>query len=143
MSSTVSTFTSNWFKVKYTSMVEDYIDRMNETAECYESGECFTVHHRNGQIRITAYDVIDQSLGFYEDDEQEYWIDVEEEISTMLEEGEVFRITSLNWFKGRLESMFMSTYTWDGRQETRSLDHLLDDVSQKLEIDSKKLKGWN
>ena len=143
MSSVVSTFTSNWFKVKHPYIIEEYVERMNENTECYDSGECFTVHHHKGQVRLTAYDVIDQSLGFYEDEEQEEWIDLEDEIAGMLEEGEVFRITSLNWFKGRLDSMFVSTYTWDGRHETHSLSTILEDMGQKLEIDPKILKGWN
>ena len=123
-------------------MVEEYVDRMNDTAECYDSGEVFTVHHHNGKMRITAYDVIDQSFGFYEDEEQEAWIDVEEEIVSMLAEGEIFRLTSLNWFKGRLESMFVSTYTWDGRRESLSLSDLMDGIGDKLAIDPKRLRGW-
>ena len=143
MSATINTFTSNWFRVKHPYIVEEYVQRINENLECLPSGEELTVHEHKGQMRITGFDMIDQSLGFYEDEEQEEWIDLEEEIAGMLEEGEVFRITSLSWFKGRLSSMFMSVYTWDGRQETRSLNTWTEEVSQSLELDPKKLEGWN
>ena len=143
MSATINTFTSNWFRVKHPYIVEEYVQRINENLECLPSGEELTLHEHKGQMRITGFDMIDQSLGFYEDEEQEEWIDLEEEIAGMLEEGEVFRITSLSWFKGRLSSMFMSVYTWDGRQETRSLNTWTEEVSQSLELDPKKLEGWN
>ena len=143
MSSTISTFTTNWFSVKHPFIVEEYIQRINDHLECLPSGDPLTLHEHKGKLRITGFDMIDQSLGFYEDDEQEEWIDLEEEIAGMLEEGEVFRITSISWFKGRLSTMFMSVYTWDGRQETRSLSSWSDEISDKLELDPKVLEGWN
>ena len=142
MSSTVNTFTSNWFKVKHLFMIEEYVERINEHAECYDSGSLLTIHHHNGKIRLTAYDLIDQSFGFYEDEEQEEWIDLEEEIASILEEGEIFRLTSLSWFKGRLETMFVSTYTWDGRRESISLSNLMEDMADKLSVEAKSLRGW-
>ena len=143
MSSTINTFTSNWFRVKHPYIVEEYVERINENAECLPSGECLTIHEHQGNMRITAFDMVDQTLGFYEDEEQEEWVDLEEVIAEMLEENEIFRITSISWFKGRLSSMFMSVYTWDGRQETRSLNQWSDDISQSLDIEPKRLDGWS
>lgn len=143
MSSTIDTFTSNWFRVKYPSIIEESIDRINDHLECLPSGEALTLHHHKGKIRLTGFDMIDQSLGYYEDEEQEEWIDLEEEIAGMLEEGEVFRLTSLSWFKGRLSTMFVSVYTWDGRRETRSLSAMLSEIGEQLELDPKVLEGWN
>ena len=143
MSSTINTFTSNWFRVKHPFIVEEYVERINDNLECLPSGDPLTLHEHKGKLRITGFDMIDQSLGFYEDDEQEEWIDLEEEIAGMLEEGEVFRITSISWFKGRLSTMFMSVYTWDGRRETRSLSSWSEELSDKLGLDPKVLEGWN
>ena len=143
MSSTINTFTSNWFRVKHPFIVEEYVERINDYLECLPSGDPLTLHEHKGKLRITGFDMIDQSLGFYEDDEQEEWIDLEEEIAGMLEEGEVFRITSISWFKGRLSTMFMSVYTWDGRRETRSLSSWSEELSDKLGLDPKVLEGWN
>ena len=144
MSSTISTFTTNWVKVKFPSFIEEHVDRLNEKAECLPGGSVFTVDHYKGQIRVTAYDVIDQGLGYYEDeDEEEGWIDLEDEIIEGLIEGEVLRLTTLSWFKGRLESMEVSVTTWDGRRESRSSRELHAEIAQKLEIDQKQLGGWN
>ena len=62
MSATIDTFTSNWFRVKYPSIIEEYVDRVNDHLECLPSGEALTLHHHKGQIRLTGFDMIDQSL---------------------------------------------------------------------------------
>lgn len=143
MSSTINTYTTNWFRVKYPDEIEEHIERMNKDAECFESGDIFTVHHHKGQIRLTAFDVIEQSFGYYEEEAEEGWVDLEEEIASALEEGEVLRLTSLSWFKGRLESMSVSVSTWDGRRENRSFKTWNEEMSQSLNIDKKLLRGWN
>ena len=143
MSSTISSYTTNWIKVKYVYEIEEHIQHMNETAECFESGDLFTIHHHKGQIRITGFDLIDQSLGYYEDEEEEVWIDLEEALVNVLAKGEVLRLTSLSWFKGRLESADISVTTWDGRHEHRSMNTWMTEISQSLDIDAKQLKGWN
>lgn len=143
MSSIISTYTTNWVKIKDDFRIEEHIRCLNEKVECFDSGDGFTVNHYKGQIRITAFDVIDQSFGYYEDEDEEVWIDLEEEITGLLVEGEVLRVTSLSWFKSRLDSINISVTTWDGRHETRSSNTLFDDLSQVLEIDKKKLGGWN
>ena len=143
MSSTINTYTTNWVKIKHVSIIEEHVQYINEKAECLDSGDLFTVNHHKGQIRITAFDVMDQSFGYYEDEEEEVWIDLEEEITGLLAEGEILRVTSLSWFKGRLESMSISVSTWDGRHETRDANTLFKDISQQLDIDKKKLGGWN
>ena len=143
MSSTINTYTTNWVTLKETFSIEEHVQYINEKAECLDSGDLFTVNHYKGQIRITAFDVIDQSFGYYEDEEEEIWIDLEEEIVNVLAEGETLRLTSISWFKGRLESMDISVRTWDGRQEARSARSLFQDISQKLDVDQKKLGGWN
>ena len=38
--------------------------------------------------------------------------------------------------------MFVSTYTWDGGRESRSLNDLMDGIGDKLAIDPKRLRGW-
>ena len=143
MSASIETFTSNWFRVKDLDLVEEYVARINENSECLPSGERLTIHEHKGQIRLTGFDLVDQSLGFYEDEDEEEWIDLEEEIAGVLEEGEVFRLTSISWFKGRLSTMFISVYTWDGRSETRNVNQLFDDIGETLGFDPKVLEGWN
>ena len=144
MSSIINTFTTNWVKVTDSSSIEEHVERLNEKAECLSGGNLFTVDYYKGQIRVTAYDVIDQGLGYYEDEEEEEgWIDLEDEITGSLAQGEVLRLTTLSWFKGRLESMEVSVTTWDGRRESRSSRELYADIAQKLEIDKKQLEGWN
>ncbi|MEE2643549.1 MAG: hypothetical protein VYD19_01335 [Myxococcota bacterium] len=143
MSASIDTVASNWFQVTDVDMLEEYVTQINDHLECLPSGEPLTIHHRNGQIRLTGFDMIDQSLGFYEDEEEEEWIDLEEVIAGMLAEGEVFRLTSLSWFKGRLSTMFVSVYTWDGRRETRSLSEISGEISEKLGLEAKTLDGWN
>ena len=142
MSSSIHTFTSNWFKVKNPSFIEDYVCRINDGVEYLDSGDQLTMHEYQGKIRLTAFDMIDQTLGFYEDEDCEEWIDLEEEIAGMLEEGEVFRLTSISWFKGRLSEMRLSVHTWDGRQKSTSIDEWTSALSQELEVDSKRLSGW-
>lgn len=143
MSASIDTVTSNWFQVTDIDTLEEYVTRINENLECLPSGESLTIHHHKGKIRLTGFDMIDQSLGFYEDEEEEEWIDLEEVIAEMLAEGEVFRLTSLSWFKGRLSTMFLSVYTWDGRRETRSLSDISTEISEKLALEAKALDGWN
>lgn len=143
MSSTINTYTSNWFQVKDLDQIEEYVVRINETVEYINPNEELTIHHRNGQIRLTAFDMIDQSLGFYEDEEEEEWIDLESKIADMLEEGEVFRLSSISWFKGRLSHVNFSVYTWDGRQESRSLNDWDAEISKQLDLEKNCLDGWN
>ena len=144
MSSTINTYVTNWVKVKHDSIIEEHVNYLNEKAECLPGGSLFEVNYHKGQIRITAYDVIDQGLGYYEDEEmEEGWIDLEDEIIGLLAKGEVLRLTTLSWFKGRLESMDVSVTTWDGRREGRSSRELYKDIAQKLEVDPKQLGGWN
>ena len=133
MSSTVSSYTTNWFKVKHLFEIEEHIDRINEKVEHYESGDSFTIHHHKGRIRITGFDLIDQSFGYYEDDENEVWIDLEEEMIHLLDEGEVLRLTIVEWFKGRLESVNVNVSTWDGRRESRSMQSWMTEMSESLE----------
>ena len=143
MSSTLNTYTTNWFKVRHPFMVEEWIELLNKTAESIGGDETFTLHHYKGQMRITGYDLIDQDFGYYEDEEQEEWIDLEEEIANMLVEGEIFRFTSISWFKGRLESMWITAHTWDKKRTSRDLGQVMKAMGEELEIDPKRLKGWN
>ena len=143
MSMTLNTYTSNWFKVKYPDELEEYVDLINERVEFLDDNEKLTLHYHNGQLRLTAYDLIDQSLGYYEDEEEEDWVDLEEKIAEMLEENEVFRLTSMSWFKGRLSHFDMSVHTWDGRRESRAIYQWDQEISEKLNIDKKVLGGWN
>ena len=140
---TLNTYTSNWFKVDDPDSLEDYVLLINERVEYLNEDEQLTLHYHNGQIRLTAFDLIDQSLGYYEDEEEEEWIDLEEKIAEMLVEGEVFRLTSMSWFKGRLSHFDMSVSTWDGRRESRSVYQWDQEMSEKLAIDKKQLGGWN
>lgn len=123
--------------------MEEHITFINERVEYLNESDQLTLHHHNGQIRLTAFDLIDQSLGYYENEDEEEWVDLEEVIAEMLEEGEVFRLTSISWFKGCLNHFNMNVHTWDGRQEGRLLYQWDTDISEKLEIDKKQLGGWN
>ena len=144
MSSMINTYVTNWVKVKNDSIIEEHVTYLNEKAECLSGGSLFEVHYHKGQIRITAYDVIDQGLGYYEDEEtEEGWIDLEDELVEMLAEGEVLRLTTLSWFKGRLESLDVTVSTWDGRRQRRSIQEWDTEIAQALAIDKKQLKGWN
>jgi hypothetical protein len=140
LSSCINTYTTNWFKVTDLSTLEDYVERC--TFECLNSGDNLTIHHHNGAIRLTAFDVIDQGFGLYDEDEDEF-IDLSDIISEMLEEGEVFRLTTVVWFKGRLDHMSISVHTWDGRSASRGNTQILKELSEDLEINVKSLDGWN
>jgi len=122
------------------STLEEYVERCS--FECLDSGDDLTIHHHKGAIRLTAFDVIDQGFGLYDEDEDEF-IDLSDIISEMLEEGEVFRLTTIVWFKGRLDHMSVSVHTWDGRSAARRDDQILKELSEELEINVKRLDGWN
>ena len=143
MSSIINTYTTNWFTVKHLFIIEEYVQHINEKVEYLNSGAELTIHHHKGKIRLTAFDLIDQSLGYYEDEEEEEWIDLEDEIAKILEEGEVLRVTTVSWFKGRVDLISMTVTTWDGRQESRSFRSWIEEMSQSLGIDKKQLDGWN
>ena len=132
MSSMINTYVTNWVKVKNDSIIEEHVTYLNEKAECLPGGSLFEVNYHKGQIRITAYDVIDQGLGYYEDEEtEEGWIDLEDELVELLAEGEVLRLTTLSWFKGRLESLDVTVSTWDGRRQRRSIQEWDTEISRR------------
>ena len=139
LSSTISTYTTNWFKVTNLAYLEELIERTQ--MECFDSGEPMTLNHHQGKVRITAYDVIEQGFGFYDEDEDDF-INFEDEIVAILADGEVFRLSTISWFKGRLEHASISVTTWDGRSAYGDLGSLGDELSAQLEIDRKVLSGW-
>ena len=141
MSAIISSWTTNWFGVKDEEQVRTIVDRLNEGITCLDYGEEAVLHEHDGRYRLTLYEAVGGEFGYYCEEEGET-LDAGYLISECLSEGEVLRVTSISWFKGRISWMGIDVYTSDGRSASRSLQDLEDSIAKQLDVDRKKLDGW-
>ena len=138
MSSTIVSFTSNWFRVSDLDSLRDHISNIYCNPCSY--GAAVELEESGNRVRLTMYDNHVAELA-YEDEDGDF-IELAGVIQDMLVEGEVFRLTTLSWFKGRLEYHNEDVYTWDGRSFSSGTNEIRKKAAEELGIESARLDGW-
>ena len=145
MSSTLSSYVTNWFKVTDPEKLEELVAKTSFT--CTSFGEDIRLHHNDGKYRVTVYDAYDASFTYYDENDpicQEYDepVSLDESIAKLLAEGEVLRLSTIVWFKGRLDYFNVTVYTSDGRSASRGQDTMYGELAKELGLDEKQFDGY-
>ena len=145
MSSTLNSYVTNWFRVTDPDELKRLVAKAS--FNCTSFGEDIRLHHNDGKYRITVYDAYDASFTYYDENDpvcQKYGesISLDESLAKLLAEGEVFRVSTIVWFKGRLDYLNVTVHTWDGRSASRGLETIHGELAKELGLDEKQFDGY-